>query len=226
MAKAIPVLVVAWLWRSNWSSQTPRDYLFLGAVSGLVFGAVEAEHYFTGALGAPEVTVNGSVLQQVTITYVWRFLTDPIDHACWAGITGYFIGLAITGTSRRRYGLGFVGIGIAALLHGLNDWNPVNGHITWIVVTLASVLLFLGYARAGAWIPQQAPGPAPGPWPAAAPGPAPAAPGPAPAAQQPTGPSPGPPAPRDAWWEPRAASAHPAAAPVQHKPATRPWWEQ
>jgi RsiW-degrading membrane proteinase PrsW (M82 family) len=218
IAKAIPVLMVAWLWRSNWSSQTPRDYLFLGAVSGLVFGAAEAHHYFTSALGTPAVTVNGPVLQQVTIIYVWRFLTDPIDHACWAGITGYFIGLSITGTSRRRYVFGLVGIGIAALLHGLNDWSPVNGHITWIVVTLASVLLFLGYARAEAWIPQQAPAPTPRPWPAAH--------GPLPAAGQPAGPTPDPPAPRDAWWEGRAAPARSAPDPVQHKTVARPWWEQ
>src|SRR6201982_752080 len=42
LAKAIPIVVVAWIWRRYWHTQTPRDYLFLGAVSGLVFGAAEA----------------------------------------------------------------------------------------------------------------------------------------------------------------------------------------
>ena len=73
----------------------------------------------------------------------------------WAGITGYFIGLAITGPY-RKYSIGLVGIGIAAILHGLNDWSPINSHLAWVLVTLISVLLFLGYARAGAWLPQQA----------------------------------------------------------------------
>ena len=77
------------------------------------------------------------------------------DLARWAGITGYFIGLAIT-SPHRDYWIGLIGIGIAAVLHGLNDWNPINSHPAWVVVTLLSVLLFLGYARAGAWLPEQA----------------------------------------------------------------------
>jgi RsiW-degrading membrane proteinase PrsW (M82 family) len=210
MAKAIPVLVVAWLWRWSWSSQTPRDYLFLGAVSGLVFGAVEAERYFT-SVSSLSGTVNGAFLQQLTISYVWRFVTDPIGHACWAGITGYFIGLAITGPS-RRYALAFVGIGLAALLHGLNDWSPVNGHATWIVVTLVSVLLFLGYAKAGVRIPGQAQEPAL----AAA---AVAQPTAARARERATAPRPGPPVPGNAWWQAQPGSP-------RRQTATRPWWEQ
>jgi RsiW-degrading membrane proteinase PrsW (M82 family) len=157
LAKAIPIVVVAWIWRRFWHTQTPRDYLFLGAVSGLVFGAAEVVHYFSDVLGHLSGNATGPDLQALTLEYVWRFLTDPIDHACWAGITGYFIGLAITGQS-RKYAVAPVGIGIAAILHGLNDWNPVNAHIAWVLVTLISVLLFLAYARAGAWLPQQATG--------------------------------------------------------------------
>jgi RsiW-degrading membrane proteinase PrsW (M82 family) len=153
LAKALPVLVVAWIWRRKWQTQTPRDYLFLGAVSGLVLGAAEAERYFTLVLGSLSGTVDGAVLQGLTIEYVWRFVTDPISHACWAGITGYFIGLAITGRI-PRYRVGLVGICIAAGLHGLNDWTPVNSHPAWVLVVLTSVLLFLGYARVGAQMPE------------------------------------------------------------------------
>src|SRR5689334_1459591 len=155
LAKAIPIVVVAWLWRRVWHTQTPRDYLFLGAVSGLVFGAAEVVHYFSDVLGHLSGNATGPDLQALTLEYVWRFLTDPIDHACWAGITGYFIGLAIT-SHHRKYWIGLIGIGIAAVLHGLNDWNPINSHPAWVLVTLVSVLLFLGYARAGAWLPEQA----------------------------------------------------------------------
>ena len=154
LAKALPIVVVAWIWRRHWHTQTPRDYLFLGAVSGLVFGAAEVVHYFTDVLGSLSGNATGPELQALTLEYVWRFLTDPIDHACWAGITGYFIGLAITGPY-RKYSIGLVGIGIAAVLHGLNDWNPINSHPAWVLITLVSVLLFLGYARAGAWLPEQ-----------------------------------------------------------------------
>ena len=253
LAKAIPIVVVAWIWRRYWHTQTPRDYLFLGAVSGLVFGAAEVVHYFTDVLGSLSGNVNGLVLQDLTIQYIWRFLTDPIDHACWAGITGYFIGLAIT-SQHRKYSIGLIGIGIAAVLHGLNDWNPINSHPAWVLVTLVSVLLFLGYARAGAWLPEQAmaapdgmahapvpPRPADGraprapvmrdEWwqhvPAASPPPATPAQPAAPAPPAPaTAPHAAAPSNRAA---PHAATPYnPATAPtvVQRKPPVRPWWEQ
>jgi RsiW-degrading membrane proteinase PrsW (M82 family) len=242
LAKAIPIVAVAWIWRREWHTQTPRDYLFLGAVSGLVFGAAEAVHYFTNVLGSLSGNVNGLDLQDLTIQYIWRFLTDPIDHAMWAGITGYFIGLAITGQN-RKYSIGLIGIAIAAVLHGLNDWNPINAHGAWVLITLISVLLFLGYARAGAWLPQQAlasapdlaPSPPvpPGPWAAGPAGqvpppghvPPPGYGGPAghgapagyggPAGHgAPAGY--GPPASGDAWWQhPPAASARPVPQSAQ-----------
>src|SRR5690242_13686840 len=244
LAKAIPIVVVAWIWRRFWHTQTPRDYLFLGAVSGLVFGAAEVVHYFTDVLGHLSGNATGPDLQALTLEYVWRFLTDPIDHACWAGITGYFIGLAIT-SPRREYWIGLIGIGIAAVLHGLNDWNPINSHPAWVLVTLISVLLFLGYARAGAWLPEQAmagpdgmavpagpaqaqayaqrqaqPRAAPAPWAAAPPAPPPA--------------RPRAPATRDEWWQhvpaatppPQPAAATPRAATPSNRtapPAVAPY---
>ena len=240
LAKAIPIVAVAWIWRREWHTQTPRDYLFLGAVSGLVFGAAEAVHYFTNVLGSLSGNVNGLDLQDLTIQYIWRFLTDPIDHAMWAGITGYFIGLAITGQN-RKYSIGLIGIAIAAVLHGFNDWNPINSHVAWVLITLISVLLFLGYARAGAWLPEQqqalASSPELAPSPPGRPGPraaGPAHPGPAgygtPAghgapvghggAQHavPEQATPGgPPASREAWWQHAPASAR--SVPQPPRPA-------
>jgi RsiW-degrading membrane proteinase PrsW (M82 family) len=254
LAKAIPIVVVAWIWRRYWHTQTPRDYLFLGAVSGLVFGAAEVVHYFTDVLGSISGHATGLDLQTLTIQYIWRFLTDPIDHACWAGITGYFIGLAIT-SPHREYWIGLIGIGIAAVLHGLNDWNPINSHPAWVLITLISVLLFLGYARAGAWLPEQAmaapdgmavpagpAGPAPAQaqprapatrdewWqhvPAAAPPPQPAA-APHAAAAPPTAATPRAATPSNRTAPPAAAPYNPATAPtvMQRKPPVRPWWEQ
>src|SRR5262249_16909856 len=152
----------------------------------------------------------GLDLQTLTIQYVWRFLTDPIDHACWAGITGYFIGLAITGPT-RKYSLGLVGIGIASVLHGLNDWNPVNSHVSWVLVTLIRVLLSPGHAGAGAWRPGQtmatpaglaSPPAQPSPWPAAPP---------APSRRAPSSPS----APKE-WWQHVPAASAPPAPPTAH----------
>ena len=172
LAKALPVLVVALIYRRS-HGLTPRDYLFLGAVSGLVFGASEVVHYFT-VNGVVEFyqTVQSAIpsIQQLISTghsastslfavligpvryfildFVWRFLTDPITHACWSGLTGYFIGLAATGRY-RWYQVAWIGLAVAAILHGLNDWGRVNGHPLWIVVVLVSGILFLGYAKVG-----------------------------------------------------------------------------
>jgi hypothetical protein len=43
----------------------------------------------------------------------------------------------------------WIGLVAAAILHGLNDWSRVNGHLLWILVTLVSGILFLGYAKVG-----------------------------------------------------------------------------
>jgi RsiW-degrading membrane proteinase PrsW (M82 family) len=174
LAKAIPVLAVALIYRLvRQRSLTPVDYLFLGAVSGLVFGASEVVHYFTvNGVAQFYLTVQAAIpsIQQLIVTghsapdslfavligpvryfildFVWRFVTDPISHACWSGLTGYFIGLAATGRY-KWYAVGWIGLVVAAILHGLNDWSRVNGHWLWIVVTLVSGVLFLGYAKAG-----------------------------------------------------------------------------
>ncbi len=120
LVKALPIVVVALIYRRR-HALAPRDYLFLGAVSGLVFGASEVVRYFTiygvdqfyltvqSALPTIDHLINtgnsattalfsaliGPVLDFI-LNFVWRFLTDPISHACWSGLTGYFIGLAVT----------------------------------------------------------------------------------------------------------------------------------
>ena len=172
LAKAVPVLVVALIYRRR-HGLMPRDYLFLGAVSGLVFGASEVVHYFTvNGLAEFYQTVQSAIpqIEQLLSTghsastsvfevligpvlyfildFVWRFVTDPVTHACWSGLTGYFIGLAVTGRY-KWYQVAWIGLAIAAILHGLNDWSRVNGHPAWILVVLVSGILFLGYAKVG-----------------------------------------------------------------------------
>jgi RsiW-degrading membrane proteinase PrsW (M82 family) len=184
LAKAIPVLAVALIyWFLGRHELTPRDYLFLGAVSGLVFGASEVVHYFTvNGVEAFYQTVKSVLpaIQQLIVSghsapdsvfaaligpvryfvldFVWRFLTDPITHACWAGLAGYFIGLAATGR-HKWYTVGWIGLAVAAILHGLNDWSRVNGGLLWVVVTLVSGILFLGYAKVGSRGDQKSPEP-------------------------------------------------------------------
>src|SRR5487761_854149 len=172
LAKALPVLAVALIYRRR-HGLTPRDYLFVGAVSGLAFGASEVVRYFTvNGVGQFYLTVQSAIPQIerlistghsaatslfavligpvlfFTLDFVWRFVTDPVSHACWSGLSGYFIGLAATGR-HRWYQVAWIGLVIAAILHGLNDWSRVNGHPAWILVVLVSGILFLGYAKVG-----------------------------------------------------------------------------
>ena len=104
--------------------------------------------------------VAGSPVPYFVLDFVWRFLTDPITHACWAGLTGYFIGLAATGR-HKWYTVSWIELVIAAILHGLNDWSRVNGHWLWIVVTIVSGVLFLGYAKVGSRSDLEVPDPRP-----------------------------------------------------------------
>ena len=142
LLKALPVVVAALVLRRR--GVAPRDLLFLAAVSGLAFGAVEAVDY---AVLLDDYSGVGTAL-------VLRFATDPIQHALWAGVAGYFLGLA---THHRAAGpalaLAGIGLGLPVLLHGLNDWAPVTGTVLWVGVQTVSALLFLGYARIGVAAP-------------------------------------------------------------------------
>jgi len=181
LAKALPIVVLAYVHRSSWASLTPKDYLFLGAVSGLAFGAAEAVEYVTRVIPT-ELTVaaeQGASPADVVLASItqgsWRLVTDPMSHAVWAGITGYFIGLAVRFTRHRFWLVGF-GLLLTALLHGINDY--VAGRFWWILEIIVSVLLFVAYSQAGGVIEQDLsaaeqaaraqqppPGPVPPPYP-------------------------------------------------------------
>lgn len=69
-------------------------------------------------------------------------MTDSLFHACLAGITAFFLGLAY---SYRAFSVGLIGFGLVftATLHGLYD-NFANG---WLgaALAIATVLVFVGY---------------------------------------------------------------------------------
>jgi RsiW-degrading membrane proteinase PrsW (M82 family) len=138
LLKALPALAAVLIYRRM--RLAPRDVLFLAATSGLVFGAIEAVVY---AVQLNDYSGAGMVL-------VLRFATDSISHALWAGVCGYFLGLAAHyRTPGPWFALAGIGLGIPAVLHGINDWDPVNASPLWVVVQVVSALLFLAYARIG-----------------------------------------------------------------------------
>ncbi|MDD7966797.1 PrsW family glutamic-type intramembrane protease [Actinomycetospora lemnae] len=141
LAKALPVVLLVFVHRHR--VLVPRDTLFLGAVSGLAFGAAEAVKYAVEYM--PSDLGRGGAM-----VLVWRFVAGPVVHAVWAGMAGYFVGLAAQYREPRSF-LALAGLGIAfpALLHGLNNWDPVNGTVLWVLVDALSALLFVAYARVG-----------------------------------------------------------------------------
>ena len=73
------------------------------------------------------------------------------------------IALVILGPNPRAstFTVSWIGLVIAAILHGLNDWSRVNGQWLWIVVTIVSGILFLGYAKVGSGSDLEVPAPWP-----------------------------------------------------------------
>jgi RsiW-degrading membrane proteinase PrsW (M82 family) len=81
---------------------------------------------------------------------------DGFQHAVWAGIAGFFIGMAVN-YRRRRIPLILLGVTIPALLHALNDWSvgAFNFYWVWILIQAFSLLLFLGYTMSAETIERQ-----------------------------------------------------------------------
>jgi RsiW-degrading membrane proteinase PrsW (M82 family) len=168
ISKLLPLLgaialtyIVARHRMKSWLELSPRSYLFLGALSGLAFGCAEQAHYLVHTY-VPQLLGTQNPLGGVytyTEQVTWRLISDPISHACWAGISGYFLGIAIQRLRRipagsRRYpreiGIALTGLAIAAVLHGINDDVVSAGdEFLWIVTVALSALLFIGYASAG-----------------------------------------------------------------------------
>lgn len=135
LAKALPLLLVL---LTTGSRIRPRTYLYLGAVSGLTFGAVESVAYT--ALYSDGIQQTGDT--NLVTGIIWRLLTDSIFHAAMAGIVGVFIGFAAV-LRRRQVLLIVTGLSVAAILHGTYDRTA--GNWTGVVVAALVMFVFAGY---------------------------------------------------------------------------------
>ena len=120
----------------------PLTAAFYGSVSGLGFAIAEGVNYsFRYAVDLVEGQSNfGSYILSNTI----RFVSLPLNHAIWAGIVGYFLGLAAINPSRQGPII-FIGIAICAVLHGLYD--TFSGGLIGLAIVAFSILLFVAYLR-------------------------------------------------------------------------------
>jgi RsiW-degrading membrane proteinase PrsW (M82 family) len=140
LAKAAPVILFMLFTRHRYLQ--PRMYMFVGAVSGLVFGACEAVSYSTFYAQA------GQYLQLTDLgpMTIWRLVTDGLFHACFTAIAAFFIGLAAWRRD-RMFQLIAIGVATSAVLHGLYDrWS---GGWSGLFFAVIAVGLFLGYVRSG-----------------------------------------------------------------------------
>ncbi|MBD3883390.1 PrsW family intramembrane metalloprotease [Phormidium tenue FACHB-886] len=139
VCKALPVYLL--LLRPGKLSD-PLTAAFYGSMSGLGFAIAEGASYsvlYAFNLVEGELDFGGYVLLNTL-----RFISTPLFHAIWAGITGYFIGLAAINPSRQTPIL-IIGVAIAATLHGL--YNTFAGDFLGLPVLAFSILLFVAYLR-------------------------------------------------------------------------------
>ena len=139
LAKALAVYLFVFLAKGPPSRRT---FLFAGAVSGLAFGAAEAASY------TQQYAEVASYLSAHSLTslVIWRLLSDSLLHAALAGICAYFIGLAYQHRG-ARWLLLTIGVGLAAILHGVYDATASS----WFGTVTAALIVFVfaGYVASG-----------------------------------------------------------------------------
>jgi RsiW-degrading membrane proteinase PrsW (M82 family) len=155
ITKALPVLLAGLiLLKYRRVKLSVRMSMFLGTIAGLTFGVAEQAFYTSNdIIGINQAQSNNEAVN-AALAFAERIFVDGFQHAVWAGIAGFFIGLALN-YPRRRIQLIVLGVTIPAVLHALNDF--LAGSSVWLVIIVqaASLLLFLGYTMSEASIEQQ-----------------------------------------------------------------------
>jgi RsiW-degrading membrane proteinase PrsW (M82 family) len=157
ITKALPILLAALvLLKFRATKLDVRMWMFLGTISGLTFGILEERLYTEMAIAQ---VANASAVSQAdtgVLDFAFRVFVDGFEHAVWAGVSAFFIGIAIN-YPRRRWQLILLGVSMVAILHGLNDWSVSEFNSYWpgILIQAISLLLFLGYTMSASSIERQ-----------------------------------------------------------------------
>ncbi len=155
ITKALPVLLAGLiLLRFRTHKLSVRMAMFLGTIAGLTFGIAEQAFYTSNDIVGINQAQSNNEAVNAALAFAERIFVDGFQHAVWAGIAGFFIGLALN-YPRRRIPLLLLGVAIPAVLHALNDFLASDSVWLVIVVQAASLLLFLGYTMSEASIERQ-----------------------------------------------------------------------
>jgi RsiW-degrading membrane proteinase PrsW (M82 family) len=155
ITKALPVLLAGFfLLKFRSVKLSVRMTMFLGTIAGLTFGIAEQAFYTSNDIIGINQARSANAAVNNALAFAERIFVDGFQHAVWAGIAGFFIGMALN-YPRRRIQLIVLGVTVAAVLHALNDF--VAGSSVWLVILVqaASLLLFLGYTMSAAMIEQR-----------------------------------------------------------------------
>jgi RsiW-degrading membrane proteinase PrsW (M82 family) len=157
ITKALPILVAALLLLKFRSTKLDvRMWMFLGTIVGLAFGVTEQAGYTLQDIQAiTSAQANSEAIVEL-LAFAERVFVDGFQHALWAGVSAFFIGIAVN-YPRRRFQLIAFGILVPAILHGLYDWSAGAVGSLWapILIQLLSLFLFLGYTMSAATIVRQ-----------------------------------------------------------------------
>jgi RsiW-degrading membrane proteinase PrsW (M82 family) len=157
ISKALPVLIAAMLLLRLWKKKLdPRMWMLMGTIAGLTFGLIEQAIYTSNAIIQIHIAQTQNEADFGALEFAFRVFVDGFQHAVWAGVSGFFIGMAVN-YRRRRIPLLLLGISIPAVLHALNDWTLTIFNSVWAAsfIQLISLLLFLGYTLSAATIERQ-----------------------------------------------------------------------
>jgi RsiW-degrading membrane proteinase PrsW (M82 family) len=157
ITKALPILLAALILLKYRSTKLDvRMWMLLGTVAGLTFGVLEERSYTEEAIAQVASAHAVSQADAGVLDFAFRVFVDGFQHAIWAGVSAFFIGMAVN-YPRRRWQLVLFGVSIAAILHALNDWSlsTFNSYWPWIVIQAISLLLFIGYTMSATSIERQ-----------------------------------------------------------------------
>jgi RsiW-degrading membrane proteinase PrsW (M82 family) len=157
ISKALPVLLAALiLLRFRHTKLNVRMWMFLGTIAGLTFGIIEEMFYTEMAIAQVANANQVSVADTGVLDFAFRVFVDGFEHAVWAAVSAFFIGIGVN-YPRRRWQLIIFGVSIAAVLHALNDWSLSTFNSYWpgIAVQAISLLLFLGYTMSATSIERE-----------------------------------------------------------------------
>lgn len=158
--KALPLLALLALgasqfrpWNERFGLREPLDGIILGVFAGAAFSFVESSFFYFSKLlvelgstiprNAPAEMLEMHIIglrAKAGELLIPRLLHNLAGHSAWAGLFGYFIGLAALYPA-RRWKLLAMGLGIASAAHAL--WNTADKLGPWAGVLPALIGVFL-----------------------------------------------------------------------------------